>query len=136
MHNIARIKEVLDSLGSLSSDLRYCLHPDDAENLRITLGSVKRQLLDSYDNSVSQRFASLNPKLHSLFNENFSSLILSVSDLQQVHDSRIRAQHVDPNVFRNLLLTHIHPILKQIDQRLLAMHSTLAGLRHIARRNP
>ena len=136
MQNIVKVKEVLDSLSTLNNDFKQCLHPDDAEVLRNNLSKIKKNLLDTYNPEVSKRFESLDPKLHALFKENFNSIVLSIGDLQQTHDTKVRAQHIDPNIFRNLLLTHIHPILKHIDQRLLAMHSTLAGLHHVARRNP
>jgi len=136
MQNIAKIKEVLEDLSTLNNNFKQCLHPDDAEVLRNNLSKVKKNLLDTYNPKVSKRFESLDPKLHALFKENFSSIVLSIGDLQQTHDTKVRAQHIDPNIFRNLLLTHIHPILQHIDRRLLAMHSTLTGLHHVARRNP
>ncbi|MBW2986016.1 hypothetical protein KY333_01465 [Candidatus Woesearchaeota archaeon] len=136
MQHIAKIKEILTDLGSVSKDFKYCLHPDDAEALRVKLSSAKTNLLKLYDKKASIRFDSLDPALHNLFKQNFSSLVLAVGALQEVHDSKVRAQHIDPNTFHNLLLQHIHPILTKIDHRLLAMHTTLTGFHVIARRNP
>jgi len=136
MQNIVKIKEVLTDLSSASRDLKYCLHPDDAEIIRKDLSKIKKNLLNTYNPEVSKRFESLDSRLHSLFKENFNSVVLSIGDLQQTHDTKVRGQHIDPNVFRNLLLNHIHPILQQIDHRLLAMNTTLKGFHVLARRNP
>ncbi len=136
MQHIAKIKEVLTGLGSVSKDFKYCLHPDDAEILRVKLSSAKTDLLNLYDKNASIRFDSLDPALHNLFKENFTFLVLAVGELQELHDSKVRAQHIDPNTFHNLLLQYIHPILTKIDHRLLAMHTTLKGFHSLARRNP
>ena len=134
MQNIVKIKEVLDSINSITSEYRQCQNLDHAEQLNKNMVSVKKQLLDIYTPEVSKRFSNLDPKLHSLLQGHFTSLVLAIGDLQQVHDTKVR--HVDPNVLHNLLLTHIHPIIKQIDSRLLAMHATLQGISVVAKRNP
>ena len=144
MQNIVKIKEVLDSINSITSEYRQCQNLDHAEQLNknmvsvkkqlLNITSAKKQLLDIYTPEVSKRFSNLDPKLHSLLQGHFTSLVLAIGDLQQVHDTKVR--HVDPNVLHNLLLTHIHPIIKQIDSRLLAMHATLQGISVVAKRNP
>ncbi len=136
MQNIMKIKEVLDSISSLTSEYKECQDSDHAENLRKSMSSAKKQLLDTYTPEVSERFANLDAKLHSLLKEHFNSLVLAIGDLQQLHDTKVRSQHIDPNIFHNLLITHIHPILQQIDQRLLAMNVTLQGISVVAKRNP
>jgi len=136
MQNIVRIKEVLDSISSLTSEYKECKDSDHAEKLQKHIGSAKKQLLDTYTPEVSERFDDLDAKLHTLLKEHFSSLVLSIGDLQQAHETKVRSQHVDPNILHSLLLTHIHPILRQIDQRLLAMNVTLQGLSVVAKRNP
>ena len=134
MQNIVKIKEVLDSINSITSEYRQCQNLDHAEQLNKNMVSVKKQLLDIYTPEVSKRFSNLDPKLHSLLQGHFTSLVLAIGDLQQVHDTKVR--HVDPNITHNLILTHIHPIIKQIDSRLLAMHATLQGISVVAKRNP
>jgi hypothetical protein len=136
MQNIARIKEVLDSISDITSEYVCCQDPESAESVRKDIGSVKTNLLKTYNKCVSERFAMLDPILHSLFNEHFSSLVLSIGDLQQVHDTQVRTKHIDTNTFHNLRITKIQPILRQIDQRLLAMNVTLQGLSVVAKRNP
>ena len=136
MQNIVKIKKVLDSISSLTSEYKQCSNLDHAGQLNKNITSAKKQLLDTYTPEVSKRFSNLDAKLHSLLKEHFTSLVLAIGDLQQVHTTKINAQHVDPNVLHNLLLTHIHPIIKQIDSRLLAMHATLQGISVVAKRNP
>lgn len=136
MQNIVRIKEVLDSIGSFTSEYRSCKNADHADALRKGIGSAKKQLLDTYTSDISERFDNLDSRLHALFKDNFNSLVLAIGDLQQVHDTSIRVQHVDSDTLHNLLLTHVHPIIRQIDQRLLAMNATLQGLSVVAKRNP
>ena len=136
MQNIVKIKEVLDSISSLTSEYKQCQNIDHAGQLNKNMTSAKKQLLDTYTPEVSERFSNLDPKLHSLLKNHFTSLVLAIGDLQQLHTTKMSAQHIDPNVIHNLLLTHIHPILRQIDSRLLAMHATLQGMSVVAKRNP
>ena len=131
-----QIKEVLDSFDYLVKKYHKCEHPDKAEEFRNDLSSAKTNLLKAYNSDVSRRFESLDPVLHKLFNQHFSSLVLSVGALQEVHDRNIRSKHIDPDTFHELRLTKIHPILLQIDQRLLAMNATLNGISIVAKRNP
>ena len=112
MQNIVKIKEVLDSINSITSEYRQCQNLDHAEQLNKNMVSVKKQLLDIYTPEVSKRFSNLDPKLHSLLQGHFTSLVLAIGDLQQVHDT------------------------KEIDSRLLAMHATLQGISVVAKRNP
>lgn len=136
MHNIASIKEVLDSISSVTSEYKGCQDKTHAEQLQKSINSAKKQLLDAYTPEVSERFDFLDARLHSLLKEHFSSLVLSIGDLQQAHETKVRPQHVDPDTLHNLILTHIHPIIRQIDHRLLAMNVTLQGLSVAAKRNP
>lgn len=136
MQNIARIKEVLDSLDSITREYLQCSSPEHSELLRKNISSAKRQLLDAYNPEVSARFDNLDAMLHSLLKMHFNSLVLSIGDLHQVHETRIRGRSIDADTFHNLILTHIHPIIPQIDQRLLAMHAALQGLGVAAKRNP
>ena|GEM_PF-5522914 len=126
MHNIIRIKEVLSSLSALRADYMQC---EDLEKLSKELGSVKANLLKTYDNKVSERFASLDPKLHVLFRQHFSSLILSIGDLQKMHD-----QHRIEPVYN--FLTQSHPLLNKLNQQIQAIHAALQGLGIAAKRNP
>jgi len=136
MQNIARIKKVLDSIGSITSEYKDCKNINHAETLQKSIASAKMQLLNAYTPEVSERFDFLDAKLHSLLKEHFNYLVLAVGDLQQMHETKVRAQHVDTDILHNLHITHIHPILRQIDQRLLAMNVTLQGLSVAAKRNP
>ncbi|MBW3001833.1 hypothetical protein KY338_01570 [Candidatus Woesearchaeota archaeon] len=136
MQNIVRIKEVLDSISSFTSEYKECKDKPHAEQLQKSITSAKKQLLDAYTPEVSDRFDFLDAKLHSLLKEHFNSLVLAIGDLQQAHETKVRSQHVDPNITHNLILTHIHPIIQQIDHRLLAMNVTLQGLSVAAKRNP
>ncbi|MBD3303711.1 hypothetical protein GF343_01075 [Candidatus Woesearchaeota archaeon] len=136
MQNIARIKEVLDSISSITSEYKDCQDKTHAEQLQKSINSVKKELLDTYTPEVSERFDFLDARLHSLLKEHFNYLVLAIGDLQQAHETKIRAQHIDPDTFHNLLLTHVHPIIRQVDHRLLAMNVTLQGLSVTAKRNP
>ena len=136
MQNIMQIKKVLDSFDYLVREYHKCEHPGKAEELRNRFGSAKADLLKAYDSDASRRFESLDPVLHKLFNQHFISLVLSVGELQEIHDRNIRSKHVDTDTFHDLRLTKIHPILLQIDQRLLAMNATLNGMSLVVKRNP
>ncbi|MBW2972919.1 hypothetical protein KY346_00840 [Candidatus Woesearchaeota archaeon] len=126
MQNIIRIKEVLNSLSALRADYMQC---EDLEKLSKDLSSVKANLLKTYDNTVSERFASLDSELHLLFRQHFSSLILSIGDLQKMH-----VQHRIEPVYN--FLTKSHSLLNKLNQQIQAIHAALRGLGIAAKRNP
>lgn len=136
MQNILNVKEVLDSFSVLVKEYIQCEDHEKAELLKGKIGSARTALLKAYAPSVSARFEDLDSKLHGLFRQHLSSLMLSVGELQEIHDTNVRSMQIDTDTFHSLRLTKIHPILMEIDQRLLAMNATLQGMSLVAKRKP